>query len=200
MKHVNRGVGGKKYDSESLVERNENGAYRGTKGFCGTCMRTIMLIENRGVENKETVQVDFDDKRASSSKRRKSTRQENFLIKVESLEAERADVTDGMPFPEGINWATKELLEFVAHMRNGDTSVVSRFDVQALLLEYITRSNLRDPSQKSYIVCDSMLIKLFGKTRVGHFEMFKLLDSHFLAKDHSRLVDTITRGGTSLIP
>ncbi|KAE8697302.1 Zinc finger CCCH domain-containing protein 44 [Hibiscus syriacus] len=235
---------------------------RGTKGFCGTCMRTIMLIENHGVENKETVQVDFDDKTsweylfkvywillkekislsfdelmkaknpckeiaimapngdssgelinrsnpkrgnrensfgdvgASSYKRRKSTRQENFLNKVESLEAARADVTNGMPFPEGINWITKELLEFVAHVRNGDTSVVSRFDVQALLLEYITRSNLRDPCQKSYIVCDSMLIKLFGKTRVGHFEMFKLLDSHFLTKDHSRLVDTITRGGT----
>ncbi|GMI67294.1 hypothetical protein HRI_000398700 [Hibiscus trionum] len=228
---------------------------RGTKGFCGTCMRTIMLIENPGVENKETVQVDFDDQTsweylfkvywillkeklslsfdeltkaknpwkdvavmepngessgklkrgsreksfielgASSSKRRKSTRQENILNKVESLEAERTDVKSGMSFPEVINWATKELLEFVAHMRNGDTSVISRFDVQALLLEYITRSNLRDPCQKSYIVCDSMLIKLFGKTRVGHFEMFKLLDSHFLTKDHSRLVDTITRGG-----
>ncbi|GMI97990.1 hypothetical protein HRI_003468300 [Hibiscus trionum] len=136
----------------------------------------------------------FGDLGASSSKRRKSTGQENILNKVESLEAERTGVTNGMPFPEGINWATKELLEFVSYMRNGDTSVISRFDVQALLLEYITRSNLRDPCQKSYIVCDSMLIKLFGKARVGHFEMFKLLDSHFLTKDHSRLIDTITGG------
>ncbi|KAK8978210.1 hypothetical protein V6N11_063001 [Hibiscus sabdariffa] len=151
---------------------------------------------NRSNPKRGSREKSFGDLGASSSKRRKSTRQENLLNKVESLEVERTDVTNGMSFPEGINWATKELLEFVAHMRNGDTSVISRFDVQALLLEYITRSNLRDPCQKSYIICDSMLIKLFGKTRVGHFEMFKLLDSHFLTKDHSRLVDTITRGGT----
>ncbi|GMI97988.1 hypothetical protein HRI_003468100 [Hibiscus trionum] len=151
----------------------------------------IMGPNKRGNREKS-----FGDLGASSSKRRKSTGQENILNKVESLEAERTGVTNGIPFPEGINWATKELLEFVSHMRNGDTSVISRFDVQALLLEYITRSNLRDPCQKSYIVCDSMLIKLFGKARVGHFEMFKLLDSHFLAKDHSRLIDTITGGGS----
>ncbi|TYI54062.1 hypothetical protein E1A91_D11G048900v1 [Gossypium mustelinum] len=227
---------------------------RGNKGFCGTCMRTVMLIENSALGNKEMVQVDFDDQAsweylfkvywillkeklslnldeltkaknpwkeiaipgpkgessgelnnsinvnvgngekafrdlgASSSKRRKTMKQQNFSNKVRSLDM------NGMPLPEGINWATKELLEFVAHMKNGDTSMVSRFDVQALLLEYITRSNLRDPCHSSYIVCDSRLIKLFRKARVGHFEMLKLLDSHFLSKDHSRLIG---RGGAT---
>ncbi|KAL1316501.1 hypothetical protein AAHE18_15G070900 [Arachis hypogaea] len=33
---------------------------RGNKGFCGMCMRTIMLVENPGQENK--CEVDFDDK------------------------------------------------------------------------------------------------------------------------------------------
>ncbi|KAL1354898.1 hypothetical protein HN51_006950 [Arachis hypogaea] len=33
---------------------------RGNKGFCGMCMKTIMLVENPGQENK--CEVDFDDK------------------------------------------------------------------------------------------------------------------------------------------
>ncbi|XVF17984.1 hypothetical protein REPUB_Repub10bG0172500 [Reevesia pubescens] len=234
---------------------------RGNKGFCGTCMRTVMLIENSALGNTEMVQVDFDDKTSweylfkvywiflkeklslsldeltkaknpwkefalmgpkvvslgelnngnnakganveksfgdlgsSYSKRRKTVKQQKFVNKVESQEAEKPGFMTGMPLPEGTNWATKELLEFVAHMKNGDISVLTRFDVQGLLLEYITRSNLRDPRQKSHIVCDSMLIKLFGKARVGHFEMLKILDSHFLSQDLSRAIDTIRDGG-----
>ncbi|XVF15863.1 hypothetical protein REPUB_Repub09cG0192800 [Reevesia pubescens] len=139
------------------------------------------------------------DLEAGYSKRRKTMKQQKFLNKVESLEAEKPGVMKGMPLPEGTNWATKELLEFVEHMKNGDTSVLSHFDVQALLLEYITRCNLRDPCQRSHIVCDSMLIKLFGKARVGHFEMLKLLESHFLIQDHSRIIDTIRRGGSEAV-
>ncbi|GAB2247619.1 hypothetical protein Droror1_Dr00007501 [Drosera rotundifolia] len=94
-------------------------------------------------------------------------------------------------------WASEELLEFVLHMKNGDGSVLSQFDVQALLLEYIKQNKLRDPRRRSQIVCDPMLQKLFGKPRVGHFEMLKLLESHFLIKndpqaDHNQgsVVDT----------
>ncbi|KAK9066857.1 hypothetical protein SSX86_014180 [Deinandra increscens subsp. villosa] len=81
------------------------------------------------------------------------------------------------------DWATKELLDFVAHMKNGDTSVLSQFDVQELMLEYIKRNNLRDPRKKSQIVCDSRLKILFGKPRVGHFEMLKLLEFHFFINE-----------------
>ncbi|VAI34943.1 unnamed protein product [Triticum turgidum subsp. durum] len=80
---------------------------------------------------------------------------------------------------EEASWASKELLDFVAHMRNGDKSVLSQFEVQRLVLDYITRENLRDPRGKSMIVCDSWLQSLSGKERVGHFEMLKLLESHF---------------------
>ena len=145
------------------------------------------------------VEKSFEDLGASYSKRRKMMKQQKFLNKVESLEAEKLGVMKVMPLPEGTNWATKELLEFVAHMKNGDISVISRFDVQTLLLEYITRSNLRDPRQKSHIVCDSTLIKLFGKARVGYFEMLKLLELHFLFQDHSSAVDTIRGGGTEAV-
>ncbi|MBA0715656.1 hypothetical protein Golax_014543, partial [Gossypium laxum] len=131
------------------------------------------------------------DRGDSYSKRRKTTRQQKLLNNVEYLGAENSGVMKGLPFPGGTNWATTELLEFVAHMKNGDVSVLSHFDVQALLLEYITRNNLRDPRQKSHIICDSRLMKLFGKERVGHFEMLKLLESHFLIQDHSRAIDTV---------
>ncbi|KAJ0253631.1 Zinc finger CCCH domain-containing protein 44 [Hirschfeldia incana] len=85
--------------------------------------------------------------------------------------------------PVDTNWATKELLEFLSFMRNGDTSVLSQFDVQGLLLDYIKKKNLRDPNQKSQVICDPMLVKLFGRQRVGHFEMLKLLESHFLIQE-----------------
>ncbi|KAJ6413206.1 hypothetical protein OIU84_006077 [Salix udensis] len=97
-----------------------------------------------------------------------------------SLFMEKSRVDQVMHLPEGTLWATKGLLEFVSHMKNGDMSALSQFDVQSLLLEYVKRNNLCDPHQKSQIVCDSRLIKLFGKERVGHFEMLKLLEYHFL--------------------
>ncbi|XP_021753497.1 zinc finger CCCH domain-containing protein 19-like [Chenopodium quinoa] len=88
-----------------------------------------------------------------------------------------------------IEWASKELLEFVMHMKNGDSSVLTQFDVQGLLLEYIKINKLRDPRRQSQILCDSMLQKLFGKARVGHFEMLKLLESHFFLKEDARADD-----------
>lgn len=82
------------------------------------------------------------------------------------------------------NWATKDLLDFVAHMKNGNTSVLSRLDVKALLKEYINSNNLRDPEKKNQIICDSRLMSLFGKPRVGHIQMSKLLEGHFFVKEN----------------
>lgn len=96
---------------------------------------------------------------------------------------------DGLSTEESSEWASKELLEFVMHMRNGDKSMLSQFDVHALLLEYIKINKLRDPRRKSQIVCDVRLQDLFGKPRVGHFEMLKLLESHFFLKEDSQPED-----------
>ncbi|KAK7820219.1 zinc finger ccch domain-containing protein 19 [Quercus suber] len=230
---------------------------RGSNGFCGTCMRTVKLIENlQG--NKDTAQVDFDDKSSweylfkmywiflkgklsltldeltraknpwkeadtivcktessgevydgntdkgssfnhsctgieTNNSRKRKTRKQPLLNK-DSLSMEKSVSNNGMHLPEGSIWASKELLEFVAHMKNGDTSPIPQFDVQALLLEYITKNNLRDPQRKCQIVCDSRLINLFGKARVAHFEMLKLLESHFLIKENSP-ADDILRAG-----
>ncbi|CAH1413643.1 unnamed protein product [Lactuca virosa] len=81
------------------------------------------------------------------------------------------------------DWATKELLDFVSHMKNGNTSVLSRIDVQSLLMEYIKRNNLRDPKKKNQIICDSRLKNLFGKPRVGHIEMLTHLEYHFFIEE-----------------
>ncbi|CAA0834036.1 Zinc finger CCCH domain-containing protein 44 [Striga hermonthica] len=77
-------------------------------------------------------------------------------------------------------WATKDLLECVSLMKKGEKSVISEFDVQTLLLDYIKKNNLRDPHRKSQIVCDQSLRNLFGKPSVGHIEMLKLLELHFI--------------------
>nr|GEV95158.1 zinc finger CCCH domain-containing protein 19-like [Tanacetum cinerariifolium] len=87
------------------------------------------------------------------------------------------------------DWLSKDLLEFVTHMRNGDTSAISQFEIQDLLLEYIRRNKLRDPNRKSQIICDARLENIFGKKRVAHIEMLKLLESHYLVKEESQIDD-----------
>jgi hypothetical protein len=132
----------------------------------------------------------------NNSKRRKTKKQPD-LYNQDSIAMERSG-SDNSAYPlgplESTKWASKELLEFVAHMKDGDTSMLSQFDVQALLQEYIKKNNLRDPCQKCQIVCDSRLINLFGRVRVGHFEMLKLLESHFLVKESSSADDIFKVG------
>ncbi|XP_068343191.1 zinc finger CCCH domain-containing protein 44-like isoform X2 [Pyrus communis] len=206
----------------SLCKRCTKGAdyqcVRGNKGFCGTCMRTIMLIENVQ-ENKEGAQVDFDDKSSweylfkvywillkgklsltldDLFKAKNPWNEAAVMVDLEATHSKRSNkkprTLDKDLSVEDTVWASKELLEFVAHLRNGDTSVLSQYDVQALLVEYIKKNNLRDPRQKCQIICDSRLINLFGKECVGHFEMLKLLEFHFLIKESSKADNIISAG------
>ncbi|KAL0448464.1 UNVERIFIED_CONTAM: Zinc finger CCCH domain-containing protein 44 [Sesamum latifolium] len=48
-------------------------------------------------------------------------------------------------------WASKDLLEFVTHMKHGDTSAISQFDVQTLLLIY-KEIKKKQPSV-TFLVC-----------------------------------------------
>ncbi|XP_022896042.1 zinc finger CCCH domain-containing protein 19 isoform X1 [Olea europaea var. sylvestris] len=124
-----------------------------------------------------------ESQKTSKSKRRKLKKRSKTLTKEdESVSVGLSAGNENISSSVDTEWATKELLEFVSHMRNGDVSPLSQFDVQALLLEYIKRNKLRDPRRKSQIICDSRLGNLFGKPRVGHFEMLKLLESHFPTK------------------
>ncbi|KAK1357628.1 Zinc finger CCCH domain-containing protein 44 [Heracleum sosnowskyi] len=220
---------------------------RGNKGFCTTCMKVIMLIENKEQTDKETAKVDFDDSRnweylfkiywvslkdelsltskelaeaknpwkelGSISARKQPSNlhgsMNNFtspvidmssghlkgndslgqhssepikLLNKASLSTGQQCNDNGTSLEGHMDWASKKLSDFVAYMKNGDTSVLSPFDVQVLVLDYIKRNNLHDPCESSYVVCDSRLENLFGKSRVGHIEMPKLLDFHFLMK------------------
>ncbi|KAL3038882.1 hypothetical protein AAZX31_01G156100 [Glycine max] len=134
------------------------------------------------------------DIESNNLKNKKPKRQPKLLDKGDCLDRITSGGDSGVSLPECTKWATKELLEFVAHMKNGDTSLLSQFDVQTLLLEYANKNNLRDPQQKSQIVCDSRLLNLFGKTRVGHIEMLKLLEPHFLLKDNGPAENTFGAG------
>lgn len=126
------------------------------------------------IENSEIVRP----KRRKIRKQSKSRSKEEELVSTGIAAGDKT-----IRLSDNSEWASKELLEFVSHMKDGDTSVLSQFDVQALLLEYIKRNKLRDPRRKSQIICDARLETLFGKPRVGHFEMLKLLESHFLVRD-----------------
>lgn len=100
------------------------------------------------------------------------------------------------PLTSAAAWATDELLDFVGYMKNGDISVLSKYDVQTLVLEHVRRNNLQNSSQNSEIMCDPKLMRLFRKERVDHLEMLKLLDSHFLDQERSPVTDTSAGGVT----
>ena len=121
-------------------------------------------------------------KRRKAKKRSKSRAKDEVSPGTVKLSGGEGASTDG-----SVEWASKELLDLVMHMRNGDKSALSQFDVQTLLLEYIKKYKLRDPQRRTHVICDARLQNLFGKPRVGHFEMLKLLESHFLTKEDSQV-------------
>ncbi|KAK1422155.1 hypothetical protein QVD17_25076 [Tagetes erecta] len=139
---------------------------------------------HNGVTDQKSVSLDMPPQslEASESKRRK-TDEEISIPQKENVITKKSGSDERSSVIACKDWATKELLDFVSHMKSGDTSVLSQFDVQELMLEYIKRNNLRDPRKKSQIICDSRLKILFGKPRVGHFEMLKLLEFHFFINE-----------------
>lgn len=129
---------------------------------------------DNSIVNSETIRP----KRQKTRKQSKTLSRKEELSDTGALSGDKANSSSN-----NSEWASKELLDLVSHMKDGDTTILSQFDVQALLLEYIKRNKLRDPRRKSQIICDARLENLFGKPRVGHFEMLKLLESHFLIRD-----------------
>ncbi|KAI3812170.1 hypothetical protein L1987_16876 [Smallanthus sonchifolius] len=215
------------------------------KGFCDSCMNSVMLIEK--ISQEDQGNIDFDDKNSgeylfkdywtemkvkldlslSELAEAKNAYKGSKPSGKKELPAGHSDGDSGSENPpenlesqtrktrrrksktpkthgsaasasDSIQWASKELLEFVTHMGH-DTSYQSQFDVQALLLEYIKTNKLRDSRRKSQIICDARLQGLFGKPRVGHFEMLKLLESHFLIKEDDDIQGSVVDTETSPI-
>ncbi|KAL0794292.1 hypothetical protein Bca101_065669 [Brassica carinata] len=231
------------------VRSSEYVLLRETKGFCGICMKTIMLIENAPESNKE--KVDFDDQGSweylfkiywvslkeklslslddltkaknpwKPSKRRTTSQLHEkddgntpgviklCRAKLRKMEASKlasalnssSCVGDRVaPLTGAAAWATDELLGFVRYMKNGDVSVLSKYEVQTLVLEYVRRNIIQNASQNSVIVCDPRLMRLFGKERVDHMEMLRILDSHFLDQERSPVTVTSAGGVTVTMP
>uniref|UniRef100_A0A0D3D356 GYF domain-containing protein n=1 Tax=Brassica oleracea var. oleracea TaxID=109376 RepID=A0A0D3D356_BRAOL len=175
---------------KKCVRNSEYVVVRENKGFCGICMKTITLIENAAAEaNTEKVQVDFDDQGSWE-----------YLFKIywvslkEKLSLSLVDLTKARnPWKSSTSkrkitsrlddgsspraYESDELLDFVRFMKNGDVSVLSRCDVQTLVLEYA-------------------FMRLFGKERVDRLEMLKLIDSHFLDQERSPVRYTSAGGVT----
>lgn len=133
--------------------------------------------------------------RSLHSQRKRPNRQQSSLNKFSS--AVDRPSSEESQFSGSMKWASKELMDFVAHMKNGDTTRLSPYDVQALLLEYVKRNNLRDPQQQCQINCDSRLVNLFGKSCIGHFEMLKLLETHIHIKETA--VDNVISTGAGVV-
>ncbi|PWA56667.1 zinc finger, CCCH-type [Artemisia annua] len=150
------------------------------------------VVHNRGDNLTSIPATPVGDLEENESKRRKIDDQINAphkeTVNIEKLGNDESATTVG-----GAEWATKELLEFVAHMKNGSTTVLSRSDVHELMMEYINRNNLRDPKKKNQIICDSRLQSLFGKPRVGHIQMKKILEYHFFTAKEVSLVKENSR-------
>ncbi|XP_008453710.2 zinc finger CCCH domain-containing protein 44 isoform X1 [Cucumis melo] len=132
--------------------------------------------------------------RNPKSQRKRPNRQQGSLNKFSSL-VDRPSSNEQLS--GSTKWGTTELMDLVAHMRNGDTTRLSPLDVQALLLEYVKKNNLRDPQQQSQIICDFRLTNLFGKSRIGHFEMLNLLQSHVHGKETA--ADNVTSSGAGIV-
>lgn len=137
---------------------------------------------------KETVNPNVTEETSSANATDKPDIKESINVPciVEDTSKNKNNIESDKPAVDSSEWASKELLEFVKHMKNGDTSALTQFDVQTLLVDYVQRNNLWDPQQKTQIVCDQRLKNIFGKPRVDHIEMLKLLDFHFLEKEGSQ--------------
>ncbi|CAH2051656.1 unnamed protein product [Thlaspi arvense] len=134
---------------------------------------------------RETDDVTDGGSDSDSSPKKRKTRSRSKSGSAEKVLSPAKKSSSG----ETVEWASKELLDVVAHMRRGDRSFVPHSEVHVLLLDYIKRYNLRDPRRKSQVICDSRLQNLFGKSHVGHFEMLNLLEIHFLKKEQQQADD-----------
>ncbi|KAJ9564413.1 hypothetical protein OSB04_000379 [Centaurea solstitialis] len=169
-------------DELTHAKNRANGASTASSALPSTC------VHNRANDLRSitTSAEPSGNAEENESKRRKIDEQVNTLPN-ETVNTEKPGNDDSVTVVAACpEWATKELLEFIAHMKNGDTSVVSQLDVQALMMEYIKVNNLHDPRKKNQIVCDSRLKNIFGKARVGHNQIPKLLQRHYLIKEDSQ--------------
>ncbi|MDO4592357.1 MAG: SWIB/MDM2 domain-containing protein, partial [Comamonadaceae bacterium] len=60
---------------------------------------------------------------------------------------------------------------------------VARTEVVKKVWDYVKAHNLQDPTDKRVIVADAKLLPVFGKERVGMFEITGIVGKHLVAND-----------------
>ncbi|KAJ3087520.1 hypothetical protein HK102_010888 [Quaeritorhiza haematococci] len=65
----------------------------------------------------------------------------------------------------------------------GGVKQMGRTDVVKNIWAYIKEHDLQDPKDKRNIMCDASLQEVFGKAKIGMFEMNKLLKDHLAAPE-----------------
>ena len=60
---------------------------------------------------------------------------------------------------------------------------VARTEVVKKVWDYVKAHNLQDPADKRVIVADAKLLPVFGKDRIGMFEVTGAVGKHLLPND-----------------
>nr|GEY02260.1 putative SWIB/MDM2 domain, Plus-3 domain protein [Tanacetum cinerariifolium] len=79
---------------------------------------------------------------------------------------------------EFIGWGSKSLIDFLSSIGKDTGKQLSKFDVLAIINDYISTYKLLHPEKKKRVVCDDRLYSLFGKNSILRNKIHELLDSH----------------------
>mmetsp|Transcript_16432 Transcript_16432/g.31913 ORF Transcript_16432/g.31913 Transcript_16432/m.31913 type:complete len:106 (-) Transcript_16432:187-504(-) len=80
------------------------------------------------------------------------------------------------PISKTLYHLTYELFEVI------EQATATRADVVKGIWNYIKAKKLQNPDNRREIICDVKLRQLFGKDKVGMFEMNKLVQRHILSR------------------
>lgn len=89
---------------------------------------------------------------------------------------------------EFIGWGSKPLIEFLESIGKDTSKQLNRYEVTAIVNEYVNAQNLANPEKKKRIFCDEWLLSLFGKKSVPRIKIHDLLETHF-AENHNSSED-----------
>ncbi|KAA8515696.1 hypothetical protein F0562_018693 [Nyssa sinensis] len=89
---------------------------------------------------------------------------------------------------EFVGWGSRPLIGFLQSIGKDISKQLSRYDVTAIINEYVKAYNLFHPEKRKRIMCDERLHSLFGKKSVARMKIYELLEAHF-AEDQDESED-----------
>uniref|UniRef100_A0A5B7AYA3 Uncharacterized protein n=1 Tax=Davidia involucrata TaxID=16924 RepID=A0A5B7AYA3_DAVIN len=89
---------------------------------------------------------------------------------------------------EFVGWGSKPLIGFLESIGKDTSKEISRYDVTAIINEYVKEYSLFHVKKKKKILCDERLHSLFGRKSVARVKIYELLKAHF-AEDQDESED-----------